>query len=301
MTDASASRCVACGELVPRRALEVPDHEYGLSYVARFVDCERCRSSYQDPMPASEELASFYPATYHSMGRRGFLTKVRNEMRLRRLRSIAPETGPILDHGCGDGAFLVFAASRMPGRKLYGFEIDSTHKVETLADGAVTIVRGSQGDLLEVLPPCALITMNHVIEHLPDPLGTVSALFAKLQPGGLFEGQTPAASSLEHRVFGPRWSGYHAPRHTVVFSRRGLRSLLERAGFGQIQIRGAFNPAGIAISLATLRQKAGEPGTIVRSGFSWLFWLGLAAWLAPIDLLSGSSGIIDFAARRSES
>ena len=111
----------------------------------------------------------------------------------------------------------------------------------------------------------------------------------------MFEGQTPAALSLEHRVFGLRWSGYHAPRHTVVFSRPGLHALLQRAGFVEAQVNAAFNPAGIAVSLASLtqhRMRRGESNAATRLAG----WLGVSTALAPLDVWLASPGIVNFSA-----
>jgi hypothetical protein len=109
------------------------------------------------------------------------------------------------------------------------------------------------------------------------------------------EGQTPAADSLERRVFRGAWSGYHAPRHTVVFSRRGLKVILKAARLSDPKVTAAFNPAGIAVSLASLRH-GNHPGVVRRNGPAWLTYLGLATALAPLDLLSGSPGIVNYAA-----
>jgi hypothetical protein len=207
---------------------------------------------------------------------------------------MAQEKGPILDFGCGDGAFLVQASDTITDRELWGFEISERTEILELKKGSVRIVRGELGDLLDVLPKCSLITMNHVIEHLPDPFTTVSALTRKLLPRGVVEGQTPAADSLEHRIFDKKWSGYHAPRHTVVFSRPGLRILLERCGLTSPAIVGAFNPAGIAASLGSLGHENG--GTIHRYGAKWLMLVTMAAALAPLDLYFGQPGIVNFAA-----
>jgi SAM-dependent methyltransferase len=293
-----STTCFACGESCSVEHIAVPDHEYGVPHVAKYVCCAGCGSIFQSPMPDEAQLAAFYPATYHSFGTKSWISDIRHDMRARRIGALAKGEGAVLDHGCGDGAFLLRAANRLKNAQFYGYELDSQRRLETLAGGRVTLVKGSLDDLMDVLPDCQLITMNHVIEHLPNPLATLTRLCKKLAPGGVFEGQTPAAGSLEHRVFGRRWSGYHAPRHTVVFSRAGLSRLLERAGLVEIEIDGAFNPAGIAVSLASLRQAAEEPGIIARRGMGWLSWLGLAGALAPIDLLSGSPGIVNFSARR---
>jgi len=149
----------------------------------------------------------------------------------------------------------VQAAAELPGRRFWGYEIADRAETIVLADGEVTIVKGEVSDLFAALPACSLITLNHVIEHLPDPIAVVKELVQKLVPGGIFEGQTPAADSLERSVFASHWSGYHAPRHTVVFSRKGLHSLLERAGLSAPAVQGAFNPASLAISLGSLSQQ----------------------------------------------
>lgn len=289
--------CPACGSGDPSTPIPVPDREYALEHVATYATCRSCATVFQSPMPAVAELPRLYPENYHSQTGQGPVGRFRHDVRLRRLSALAGDEGPMLDFGCGNGAFLVHAAARRPRRGYFGFEIADRSEVVTLEGGTVTIVRGHIDALMEKLPNCRVITMNHVIEHLPDPLAVVSALAAKLEPGGLLEGQTPAAGSLEHRVFGTRWSGYHSPRHTVVFSRVGLVTLLLEAGMVDVSVRSAFNPAGMAVSLASLPQGS-RGGTVRRQGAPWLGFLAMATFLAPVDLLSGSSGIVNFVARR---
>jgi SAM-dependent methyltransferase len=290
----TSTDCPACQQECDTLGAEIPDHEYGLSNRAYYVECASCGTVFQSPMPGLEELATYYPADYHSMTHSGFLNRVRNDLRIRRLRALAKEDGPILDFGCGDGAFLSQAAGSMQMHSLWGFEIANRKTIEERGHGAIRVVRGEISDLLKIVPKCSLITMNHVIEHLNDPYTTVTSLAERLLPGGIIEGQTPAASSLEHRVFGKRWSGYHAPRHTVVFSRSGLCTLLERCGLANPVTHAAFNPAGIAVSLGSLARKNG--GRIRRSGMKWHALVAMATILAPIDLSLGRPGIVNFSA-----
>jgi SAM-dependent methyltransferase len=293
----TTGNCPACGARDIVSEIAVPDHEYGVDHVARYATCSGCASLYQRPMPGTDELASFYPPDYHSMTGQGALDRVRDDMRLRRLRAIGGAGGPVLDYGCGNGDFLVRAAHRWPGQGYFGYEISSHPETVVLADGAVTVVRGDLETMLAAVPPCRLITMNHVVEHLPDPSRVLALLRDKLLPGGVVEGQTPAAGSFEHRVFGPRWSGFHAPRHTVVFTPDGLSKVLSRSGFVDVRVERAFNPAAIAVSLASLPHR-GKGGRIHRSGPGWLALVALAGACAPVDLLSGRPGIVNFAARR---
>lgn len=297
MSAAAAYTCPACGSTGTDHEIRVPDHEYGVSFVATYVRCSSCGSEFQAPMPDDATLGSFYPEDYHSMSADGLLVRIRNAMRWKRLAALLPADGVLLDYGCGEGQFLRYAAEQAPERSFFGYEIAPEREVREDPDGRVTIVRGTPEDLLDVLPACGLVTMNHVIEHLPEPTAILRRLVDRLVPGGVLEGQTPAAGSLEQSVFGHRWSGYHAPRHTVVFSRSGLAHALERSGLATPEIRGTFNPAGLALSLASLRHGE-EGGALQRSGPTWLAGLAAASGLSIIDLLSGRPAVVDFAARR---
>jgi trans-aconitate methyltransferase len=292
------TKCPACQSETIQSLFTVPDHEYNLDYLAQYARCWECSSFFQSPMPDLNQLSRFYPATYHSFDINSILGKLKHRQRLRRLRSLIDSDAiTLLDYGCGSGAFIKKSAKRMPHSTFYGYEINSTNGKEVLAEGRVILLKGSFSYLLDELPLCDVITMNHVIEHLPNPLKVLSTLRQKLKPHGVMEGQTPAADSLEQSIFKKRWSGFHAPRHTVIFSQKGLMKILKHADLIESQITPAFNPAGIAISLASLPQ-GNSGGHISRKGFSWLLYVALATFLYPVDLLSGAPGVINFCARK---
>lgn len=290
--------CLGCGRVSSARPWLVADHEYALAYRATYGECPACGTLTQTPMPDGQALASFYPPGYHSFSATGALMRVRIAMRVKRLaRRLPAGPGAILDYGCGGGAFITEVARRFPGRRCFGYEIDSADSIEEREGGRLCIVRGDLRQLWARLPDCAAVTLNHVIEHLPDPGAVMTEICSRLTADGIVEGQTPAADSLERRVFGTRWSGFHAPRHTVIFSRSGLRSLLERCGFTSIDVSAAFNPAGIAVSLRAAMQGT-KPQPMSREGVSWLAFVGAATGLAVIDHLSGHPGNVDFTAKR---
>ncbi len=289
-------RCLVCGGNDRSETRAVPDFEYCVPFAARYSACASCGSVIQVPMPDFERLSTFYPSNYHSLVPGGLLKQVKNALRYSGISRLLREQGNILDYGSGDGAFLVWLAQRLPGRQFYGYEIGETRSVQHLAGGDVVLVTGDPEYAAEIIPKCRLITMNHVIEHLPDPHETIEMLKEKLIPGGILAGQTPAAQSLEHRVFGSRWGGYHAPRHTVVFSHAGLGLFLEKLGFHEVRVSGGFNPADLAVSVASVL--GSRRSGIVRSGPRWLACVGAGAFLAPIDLLSGSPGIVNFYAKQ---
>jgi SAM-dependent methyltransferase len=288
--------CPACASASIAARVCVPDHEYGLTHVATYARCGGCGSLYQQPMPEIGELAAYYPSNYHSFTASGVIPRLKHRARLKRLTSFVNTSRPVvLDYGCGDGGFIRDAAARAAGWQFWGYEIASRSEKILKEDGRVTIIRGSLDDLLSELPPCDLVTMNHVIEHLPDPVSVLTALRQRMPGGAVLEGQTPAADSFECRVFGTAWSGFHAPRHTVVFSRPGLTAAIERAHFIAPQVTTAFNPAGIAVSLASALHGR-QRGKVRRTGGAWLGYLAAATVLQPIDRLSGCPGIVNYVA-----
>ena len=107
--------------------------------------------------------------------------------------------------------------------------------------------------------------------------------------------RTPAANAFERTIFGRRWSGFHAPRHTVVFSPEGLYSLLAGSGFERVAVSQAFNPASWAISIGSALHGPG-PGVIKRRGLGWLLLLGLGSLGAALDLSSRRSAVVNFRA-----
>jgi len=294
----AGSTCPACCSAHATESFRVPDHEYAVDHVADYARCGDCGTLFQQPMPGVDTLSGFYPSGYHSFSANGFIPRMKHRTRVKRLASFLRIPNPVvLDYGCGNGAFISEAAALESAWSFWGFEIAEKPGKSVSADGRVTIVRGHLDDLLAELPPCDLVTMNHVIEHLPDPVGVLAALQARMRDGGILEGQTPAADSFERRIFGNAWSGFHAPRHTVIFSRAGLATALSRARFIDPQVTGAFNPAGIAVSLASATH-GNRPGVIRREGPAWLMYLGAATALYPIDRLSGSPGIINYVAMK---
>jgi SAM-dependent methyltransferase len=81
------------------------------------------------------------------------------------------------------------------------------------------------------------VTLSHVIEHVPDPVGTLVECARLLKKGGKLVIATPNNASLGHRLFGRNWRGLEPPRHLHIFSPQSLRRTLGMAGFQNITIR----------------------------------------------------------------
>ncbi len=100
--------------------------------------------------------------------------------------------------------------------------------------------------------------MNHVIEHVPDPVGMLAESRRILKWAGRLVVTTPNVQSLGHKQFQDCWSGLDAPRHLRVFSLPVIQKCARQAGFDAIKVStSAANADGlIAISLGFEQAKA---------------------------------------------
>ena len=288
-------KCPGCLGYPKIKVFSIKDYEYNLPFEAKYNECNICKTVYQLPMPASSKLSSFYPRKYHSFSGNGVLSKIRMNMRVQRISKYLLPNDVLLDFGCGNGDFIYFASKVLPKCIFFGYEISDKLKIIEKKKKKVTIIRGKHDDLWGKLPNCKLITMNHTIEHLPDPEKIIRNLHNKLNKKGVLDGQTPATDSIERKLFKKFWSGYHAPRHTVIFSKGSLKKLLIRNNFDNIKINIAFNPASYGVSIGSLFSGEKTNG-IQREGLTWFILLIFGAFFWLIDLLLDSPGVINFKA-----
>ncbi len=76
----------------------------------------------------------------------------------------------------------------------------------------------------------SVAVMIHVLDHLLDPVATLSELKQKLTPGGKLLLVTHDESSLLRRLFGWRWPAF-CLQHPQIYNPATMRTLLNAAGY----------------------------------------------------------------------
>lgn len=153
--------------------------------------------------------------------------------------------GKLFDIGCGDGRFLHRMQSR--GWSVAGVDPDADAVETARSRYGLSAHQGELPELKLDRDTFDAVTMNHVLEHVSEPVGLLKETHRILKPGGRLVVVTPNTKSMGHRCFGSCWVNLDPPRHLQLFTPNALQSCASLAGFRQIQF---FSSAANADSFA---------------------------------------------------
>jgi SAM-dependent methyltransferase len=259
--------------------------------------CERCRMGFVHPVPADDVLACFYTedyAYYAPAGDHPDLEAGSWKYKLARLRYLhlaAPtaanrlRTLParlaevvarkifsftlavplnldagsrILDYGFGTGSWLL-TMRRLGYRHLAGYDIAANaHRGEELAAAGIRVT-SDLADLAAGSLDC--VRLEHVFEHLTDPLGVLRALHRLLRPAGLLVMTFPAIYpwlGIEKLEESPFLGYLQLPIHLAHHSIESASRLVRSAGLELVALR-ITRPERFITLLARRPEAAGSP------------------------------------------
>jgi SAM-dependent methyltransferase len=164
-----------------------------------------------------------------------FLFPVRREDVDYQVRHLPAHTGgQLLDVGCGSGEWL--STMQAFGWRVRGLDFDQ-NAVALAAQHGVEVDSGSLEEQCYADDSYDAITLNHVIEHLPNPVLTLRECHRILKPEGRLMLYTPSTESVGHRVFKAYWRGLEPPRHLYLFNPKSIKTLLSQAGFNHMNVQ----------------------------------------------------------------
>ncbi len=199
--------------------------------------CQKCGFRLTNPRPGANSIGNYYKSeeyVSHNDKGRGVLNTVYRLVRKYTLNSkvnlvnkLNAGPGHILDVGCGTGAFL--ESCRVAGWQIMGMEPDpdarsiASKKLQTTIQVNLTALVRAQ--------PFNIITLWHVLEHIPDLNEIIPQLDALLTDKGTLLIAVPNSDSYDAHHFKEYWAAYDVPRHLHHFTPSTIESLFKKHGF----------------------------------------------------------------------
>ncbi len=210
------------------------------------VICRTCGLVYQSPRMTDDESRVFYEAQYRlvTQGEEGPNPKElsvqagRASVTLDFVRSAVTSAGQVLDIGCSTGSLLQKFRDYFHAR-VYGIEPGNGYRQYAQSQGLQ--VYSSLDELqLSGVARFNLVSMMHVLEHLPHPVKYLATLRdSLLEPGGWLLLEVP--NLYAHDSF--------EIAHLVSYSRHTLEQVLRKAGYQVLRIRQHGLPRSSVIPL----------------------------------------------------
>ncbi len=211
--------------------LKVKDHSVSKESFDLLLD-EELQLLKTYPQPSLDKLPSYYESEdyiSHTDSRRTLFEKLYHIVKTNALKSKVaiinkenPSKGNLLDIGAGTGDFLNQA--QKSGWKCIGIEPNEKAKSMAVSKGVLFT------STLEVLDDHSfdVITMWHVLEHVPDLEFQIKTLKRLLKPNGTIIIAVPNFKSFDAKHYQSYWAAYDVPRHLWHFSKISIDKLFSK-------------------------------------------------------------------------
>lgn len=211
--------------------LTVKDHSVSKEIFDLYYD-ENLDMLITSPQPDLENLGRYYESEdyiSHTDNKRSvfekayhFVKSIALKNKLNLINSEQSQKGKILDIGAGTGDFLLTAKN--DGWNVIGVEPSDRAKNIAKQKGIsfVEEISELENNSFDV------ITMWHVLEHVPNLELQIHELKRLLKPTGTLIVAVPNFKSFDAKHYGEFWAAFDVPIHFWHFSKKAIKSLFEK-------------------------------------------------------------------------
>ncbi|WJJ97072.1 class I SAM-dependent methyltransferase [Algibacter luteus] len=241
------------------------------------------------PQPSSDKLSEYYKSEdyiSHTDSKRNLFEKVYHLVRslslkkkLNLINSFSSESKTLLDVGCGTGDFLQTALKN----KWQVSGIEPNVQAREIANKKTNNAVFEIEQLLKFQASSFdVITLWHVLEHLPN-LEDHMAVFKKLlKPNGTLIIAVPNYKSYDAKFYKEFWAAYDVPRHLWHFNKDSVSKLVSNFNFKVVKVKPMWFDS-FYVSMLSEKYKSGAMNPIKG------IWVGLLSNFKAISSKEASS------------
>lgn len=203
----------------------------------RFYRCKKCGLVNYDLTGGLNQEK--YTETFVDPGVASHRQNTGQKMTYAAIARYVHQPGSMLDIGCGNGSLLLIA--REHGWQVTGMELSDMYATELMNRYGIKLITAN---FLTYVPgpeeSYDLVTLRHVLEHLPDPVLAMQKINALLKEGGMAVLEFPNIDGAEARfrrflatlkLHKRKYSDDYVPGHCHEFSEKAFRYLAAMTGF----------------------------------------------------------------------
>lgn len=184
-----------------------------------------------------------------------YVKKINLRTKTNLINKYASDQKTLLDVGAGTGAFLKHALNN--NWTIEG--VEPNIKARELAQQKDIILASSFTELKQ--HQYDVITLWHVLEHLPNLEQQISQLHKRLKPGGTLIIAVPNFKSYDAQHYKEFWAAYDVPRHLYHFSRNTINRIFSKNHFRLLSTKPMLFDA-YYVSLLSEKYKTGNSNFI---------------------------------------
>ncbi|MGB5417972.1 class I SAM-dependent methyltransferase [Algibacter sp.] len=241
------------------------------------------------PQPTSNSLSDYYKSEdyiSHTDSKRNLFEKAYHLVRtislknkLSLINSFLSEEKKLLDVGCGTGDFLQTAYQN-------NWKVSGIEPNERAREIANKKTNNSVFEIEQLLKFEAhsfdVISLWHVLEHLPDLDDHIAIFKRLLKPNGTLLIAVPNYNSYDAKHYKEFWAAYDVPRHLWHFNRESISKIVSKYALKVVKVKPMWFDS-FYVSMLSEKYKTGKMNAVKG------FWIGMLSNLKAMGSKESSS------------
>jgi len=252
--------CPICKSTGTHDSILIKDYEYNTKHITQYYVCSNCDGIYRNKILNYNIEKSLYDKKSYRPVKGGIIYDLLKNINsyyekifilkyLKKYKIKNPTK--IIDMACGKG-YLIDKFAKNLNFKCFGIDINVDTENNT---NNINFIQSSYTnlDFIKNIKP-NLIIINNFIEHMEDH-SFINNILDVMENKSLLIIITPNTNTNGKKYFKDCWSGFHAPRHKVIFNERNIQNILKSKNNYQTEIKFLYDPFTNLISTVNLFKK----------------------------------------------